>query len=146
MPLSLRRAPGALGLVAALGLLALAGCASSGEAIAYRSEVGRAPSGRVLAGTSAEVLEFYGYEVELAENDLVQTGWRYLPSGYRDRATVRVRPRGNDLFNGSIRVVVETQGEGGQWQTARPTAELRDQYGDLIEDIRTRLERYMTQN
>lgn len=139
-------------LLPLIALIALAtglvGCASSngGGSTAYRAELGRAPNAETLAGVSAEVLQLYGYEVELVERDLVQAGWRYLASGYRDRATVRVRPRANDLFNGSIRIVTETQGAGGVWQTAEVTPELREEYARLQKDVRTRLQRFMTQN
>lgn len=129
-----------------LGLAA--GCASTSEAGsgAFRAELGRAPSAQTLAGVSAEVLSLYGFSIEAAEPDLIQTDWRYLDSGYRDRATVRVRPRGSDLYNGSVRIVVEEQGPGGTWRIATPPADLRDQYADFQKDVRTRLQRFMTQN
>lgn len=125
-----------------------AGCTSGNAATAgaYRAELGRAPNAQTMAGVSAEVLQLYGYEIELVESDLVQGGWRYLPSGVRDRATVRVRQRANDLYNGAIRIVVEEQGPGGSWQPVRPGPELREEYARLQKDVRTRLQRFMTQN
>ena len=125
-----------------------AGCASTGGSVprAYRAELGRAPSAETLAGVSIETLRLYGYDIEAAEADLVQTDWRHLSDSYRDRATVRVRPRGSDLFNGSIRIVIEEQGPGGAWQVAQPPADLREQYAAFQQDMRTRLQRFMMQN
>lgn len=135
-------------VVAALLVVTGAGCASTSEGgpVAYRAELGRAPTAQTLAGVSGEVLRLYGYDVQAFEADLVQTDWRYLPDGYRDRVTVRVRPRGSDLFNGSVRIVVEGRGPGGSWQTTAPTPGLRDQYAAFQKDVRTRLQRFMTQN
>ena len=135
-------------VILALSLLPWTGCASSRASNpgTYRAELGRAPNAQTMAGISAEVLQLYGYEIELVEADLVQGGWRYLPDGVRDRATVRVRPRANDLFNGSIRIVVEEQGPSGSWQPARPSSELREEYARIQKDVRTRLQRFMTQN
>ncbi len=129
-------------------MLALAaGCASTqGTSGGYRTDLGQAPSAATLAGISAEVLQLYGFDVESVEADLIQTDWRYLQDGYRDRATVRVRPRGSDFFVGSLRVTVEAQGEGGGWALAPPSDELRDQYADIRSNVRQRLERFMTQN
>ncbi len=119
---------------------------SGGESGVFRAELGRAPTAQTLGGISIEVLRLYGYEIELADADLVQTGWRYLPYGVRDRIAVTIRPRGNDIYNGSLRVVVEEQDDGGTWRAADPSAELTDQYADLRRETRRRLQRFMTQN
>ena len=148
-PLLLAAPPRPAPLVAlALAVVAVSGCASTGGggSVAYRAELGRAPNAQTLAGISAEVLQLYSYELELVNADLVQTSWRYLPYGVRDRATVQVRSRGSDLYNGSIRIVVEERKGGGSWQTTPPPADLRDQYAALQKDVRTRLQRVMTQN
>ena len=144
-PRPLRHRPALLAVVA---LAALSGCASTGSSgsAAYRAELGRAPSAQTMAGVTAEVLQLYGYEIESIEPDLIQAGWRYLPNGVRDRATVRVRPRANDIYNGSIRIVVERQNDVGSWRPDSPGPELRDEYGRIQANVRTRLQRFMTQN
>jgi hypothetical protein len=119
---------------------------TQGTSGAYRAELGQAPSAETLAGISTEVLQLYGFDIESIERDLIQTDWRYLQNGYRDRATVRVRPRGADFYVGSIRVTTEAQGEGGSWRLSEPSDELRDQYADIQSNVRQRLERFMTQN
>lgn len=132
---------------AALAAVLVVGCTSTqGTSGSYRVELGQAPSAETLAGISTEVLQLYGFDIESIERDLIQTDWRYLQNGYRDRATIRVRPRGSDFYVGSLRVTTEAQSEGGNWRLALPSDELRDQYADIRANVRQRLERYMTQN
>lgn len=134
-------------LVVAAVMAFAAGCTTTqGTSGSYRAELGQAPSAETLAGVSAEVLQLYGFSVESAQPDLIQTDWRYSQDGYRDRATVRVRPRGSGFYVGSIRITVEAQSDGGNWALARPTSDLEDQYAEIQANVRQRLERYMTQN
>lgn len=136
----------ALCLLASLSLLSACASTEPGTSGGYRDDIGRAPNAQTLAGVSAEVLRYYGFDLEAVETDLVQTDWRYTEGGFRDRATVQIRPRGSDLFVGSIRVAVEGQTEGGRWRPAAPSDDLRDQYADMRAAMRQRLERFMTQN
>ena len=124
-----------------------AGCASTqGTSGGYRVDIGRAPSAQTMAGVSAEVLRLYGFDLEAFDTDLIQTDWRYARDGFRDRATVQIRPRASDLFVGSIRFAVEAETEGGLWRPAPPSDDLRDQYADMRANMRERLQRFMTQN
>ena len=133
-------------LVGAAALSSGCGAAADATSGSVRADLGRAPNAQTLAGIAAEVLRLYGFDLESVEADLVQTDWRYPQNGVRDRATVRIRPRGSDFYVGSIRLAVEAEGEGGGWRPAVPPDEVRGQYADIRSDIRNRLQRHMTQN
>ena len=140
------RTVGASGLIALLALTGVGCASSSAGASVFRSDLGRARSPNEMVGMATESLQFFGYEIANATPDRVQTAWRHLPTGYRDRAMVDVRFRSNELYSGFIRIEVEERSEGGLWKDVDPPDELREQYGAMLADVRTRLQRYMTQD
>ena len=123
----------------------------------FRVDMGRAPSSDLLASLSMDALQRAGYRIASPTMRRVETAWAVRdPSpaqqsqgwrAIRERAIVQITPRGQRYSVGRMRVSYEVQEEGLPGWTAQPLPEERqDLYRGLADEVKQRLERYMTQD
>ena len=148
----------------ASGLIAFgAGCGGSqtaqGEAPtrAFRVDMGRAPSGDLLASLAVDALQRVGYRISSPTMRRIETVWAISDptpaqqsqgwQAIRERAIVEITPRGQRYSVARMRVSYEVQEEGLPGWSAEPLPEERqDLYRALADEVKQRLERYMTQD